>query len=115
MFHEGNAWVKKEENSLLHATMESYDGAEACELVRVYLLSKLPSLVDIKNAGLYTEDGIAVIHQTNGVKMDRIRKDIIALFNSERLSDTIDTNLIETDFLDVSFKLEMTNVFLLRS
>ena len=44
--------------------------------------------------------------------MDRIRKDIIALFNSERLSNTTDTNLIETDFLDVSFKLEMTNVFL---
>ena len=44
--------------------------------------------------------------------MDRIRKDIIALFNSERLSNTTDTNFIETDFLDVSFKLEMTNVFL---
>ena len=42
--------------------MESYDGAEVCELARVYLLSKLPSLVDIKNAGLYTEDGIAVTH-----------------------------------------------------
>ena len=62
LFHEGTAWVKKEGNSLLHATMENYDGAEVCELVRVYLLSKLPSLVDIKNAGLYTEDGIAVIH-----------------------------------------------------
>ena len=62
LFHEGTAWVKKEGNSLLQATMESYDGAEVCELVRVYLLSKLPSLVDIKNAGLYTEDGIAVIH-----------------------------------------------------
>ena len=39
--------------------------------------------------------------------MDRIRKDIIALFKSEGLSITIDTNLIETDFLDVSFNLEI--------
>ena len=39
--------------------------------------------------------------------MDRVRKDIIALFKSEGFSITIDTNLIETDFLDVSFNLEM--------
>ena len=43
--------------------------------------------------------------------MDRIRKDIIALFKSEGLSITIDTNLIETDFLDVSFNLEMDKFF----
>ena len=42
---------------------------------------------------------------------DRIRKDIIALFKSEGLSITIDTNLIETDFLDVSFNLEMDKFF----
>ena len=43
--------------------------------------------------------------------MDTIRKDIIALFKSEGLSITIDTNLIETDFLDVSFNLEMDKFF----
>ena len=32
-----------------------------------------------------------------------IRKDIIALFKPDRISIAIDTNLIETDFLDVSF------------
>ena len=36
-----------------------------------------------------------------------MRRDIIGIFKSERLSITIDTNLIETDFLDVSFNLEM--------
>ena len=43
--------------------------------------------------------------------MDRIRKDVIALYKSEGLSITIDTNLIETDFLHVSFNLEMENFF----
>ena len=47
--------------------------------------------------------------------MDRIRKDIIALFKSEGLAVTIDTNLIEIDFLDVSFNLEMDNFFLIGS
>ena len=39
------------------------------------------------------------------------RKDIIALFKSKGLSITIDTNLIETDFLDVSFNLETDKFF----
>ena len=43
--------------------------------------------------------------------MDKIRKDIIALFKSEGVFITIDTNLIETDFLDVSFNLEMDKFF----
>ena len=43
--------------------------------------------------------------------MDRIRKDIIALFKSEGLCITIDTNLIETEFSDVSFKVEMDRFF----
>ena len=64
-----------------------------------------------KNVGLYRDDGLAVIHRANGPKMDRIRKDIIALFKSEGLSITIDTNLIETDFLDVSFNREMDSFF----
>ena len=75
--------------------MGSYDGAEICELVRLYLLGKLAPLIGTKNVGLYRDDGLAVIHQANGPKMDRIRKDIIALFKSKGLSITIDTNLIE--------------------
>ena len=43
--------------------------------------------------------------------MDRIRKNIIALSKSEGLSITIDTNLIETDFLDVSFNLVIDKFF----
>ena len=43
--------------------------------------------------------------------MDRIRKGIIALFKSKGLSIAIDTNLIETDFLDVSLNLEMEKIF----
>ena len=87
--------------------MGSYDGAEVCELVGLYLLNKPAPLIGTKNVGLYRDDDLAIIHQANVPKMDRIRKDIIALFKSEGLSITIDTNLIETDFLDVSFNLEM--------
>ena len=93
-------------------TMESYDGAEGCELVRLYLLGKLAPLIGTKNVGLYRDEGLAVMHQADGEKIDRIRKGIIALFKSEgNLSITIDTNLTETDFLDVSFNLEIDKFF----
>ena len=111
LFHDGNAWVKKEGNPLFDVTMGSYDGAEVCELVGLYLLGKLATLIGTKNVGLYRDDGLAVIHQANGPKMDRIRKDIIGLFKSEGVSITIDANLIETDFLDVSFNLEKEKSF----
>ena len=39
--------------------------------------------------------------------MDMIKKDIIALFKSEGLPISIDTNLTETEFLDISFNLQM--------
>ena len=100
---------QKLENCLFDVTMRSYDGAEVCELVQLYLLGKLASLIGAKHVGLYRDDGLAVIHQANGPKMDRIRKDI--MFKSEGLSITINTNLIETDFLDVSFNLEMDKFF----
>ena len=38
-------------------------------------------------------------------------KDLISLFKDEGLSITIDTNLIETDFLDVSFNLNTGKYF----
>ena len=110
LFHEGNARVKKG-NPLFDVTMGSYDGAEVWNLVGLYLLGKLTPLIGTKHVGCYRDDGLAVIHQANGPKMDKIRKDIIALFKSQRLSITIDTNLIETDFLGVSFKLEMDKFF----
>ena len=101
----------KKGNPLFDVTMGSYDEAEVCELVGLYLLGKLVPLIATTNVGLYRDDGLAVIHRANGPKMDRIRKGIIAQFKSEGLSITIDTNLIETDFLDVSFNQEMDKFF----
>ena len=44
LFHDGKEWVKKEGNPLFDVTMGSYDGAEVCELVGLYLLGKLATL-----------------------------------------------------------------------
>ena len=101
MSHDANACIKKEGSLLFDVMMESYYGVEICELAGLYILSKLVSLVGTKIFGLYRDDG-----QANGRKMNRIKKDIMALLKSKGLSIPIDTNLIEADFVNLSFKLD---------
>ena len=63
------------------------------------------------NVGLYRDDGLAIVHKANGPEVDRLRKNIISLFENEGLSFTIHTNLIEKHFLDVSFNLNTGKYF----
>ena len=60
---------------------------------------------------MYKDDGLAAIKSTSGPILDKMRKSIIALFKEEGLTMTIDTNLIKTDFLDVTFNLTTGNFF----
>ena len=82
--------------------MGSFDGAEICELVGLDLLNKLSSLIGRKNVGLYRDNVLAAINSSSGPVLDKMRKNIIALFKNEGPSTTIETNLFETDFLDVT-------------
>ena len=96
---------------MFDVTMRSYNAAEICELVGLYLLNQLSTVIDKSSVGLYRDDGLAAINNENGPKLHRISKDIIALFKKEGLSITIETNLIETDFLDVTFNPETKKYF----
>ena len=99
---------------MFDVSMGSYDGAEVCELVGLYLLDKLSSLISRDQIGLYRDDGLALVNQTSGHKLDRLRKRIIALLKGEGLSITIDTNLTETDFFDVYLKRQKWIIFSLQ-
>ena len=89
-----------------------YDRAEIFELVGLYLLTRLSTVIDRSSVGLYRDDGLTAINNANGPKLHRISKDIIALLKEEGLSVTTETNLIETDFLDVTLTLRQINTFL---
>ena len=84
--------------------MGTFDGTEVCELVRLYLLNKIKLLLGSSNVGLYRDNGQAIVHKANGPKVDRLRKDLII----------IDTNLLETNFLDVPFNLNTGKYFLFK-
>ena len=105
LFSGNEQWVKKEGNELFDVTMGSFDGAEVCELVGLYLLSKIDNALGNGSVGLYRDDGLAVIRSTSGRVLDRLRKDIIDIFKAEELSITCETNLSVADFLDVTFNM----------
>ena len=97
-------YILKGGDGLFDVTMGSFD--KICELIGLYLLSKLTSVLGDKGVGLYRDDGLAVVRGKSGRRLDKLRKDITAIFKSEGLSITCEANLIVTDFLEVTLNLD---------
>ena len=81
--------------------MGSYDGAETCELVGLFLIFLIRKL--IPNFGLYRDDGLAVAAH-NGNQWNSLTKKLHALVKKHGLSITITTGTKVVNFLDVVFK-----------
>ena len=105
LFDGQSIWKKKSQTDDFDVTMGSYDGAETCELVGSFILSKLSSIMNLKNVGLYRDDGLAILRNANGHTADKIRKEIIREFKKIGLDITIQVNLKVVNFLDVTFDL----------
>ena len=45
LFNENEPWKKKKTESCFDMTMDSYDGAEICKLVRIYILTRLATII----------------------------------------------------------------------
>ena len=96
------AMKEKIAESCFDVTMESFDGAEVCELVGIHILSLLSNKLDKQYTGLCRDDGLVVLRNTSKQKTDRIRKDIIEIFN---FKIEIKTNLHIADILDIILDL----------
>ena len=59
MVEQNSPWTKKNSDSMFDVTMGSYDGAETCKLIGVYMLS-LISTQFRDEVRLYRDDGRAV-------------------------------------------------------
>ena len=106
LFKDSTPWTKITNTGGFDVTMGSYDGAETCELVGLYLLHRIKSVMRNCSGGLYRDDGLIVVNDATGPKTDRIRKDIIEVFKSEGLKITVETNTSTTNFLDITLDLE---------
>ena len=56
------------------------------------MLNGLNTVIEKSSVGLCREDGLGAINNANGLKLHRIRKDIIVLFKEEGLSIIMKTN-----------------------
>ena len=84
--------------------MGSFDGAEICELVGLYVLQSLEKKFG-KQAGLYRDDGLAVIKSTSGRLGEKARQDLVRTFDTFGLKITAHANLERVNFLDITFDL----------
>ena len=80
--------------------MGSYDGAEICELIGVYILSHLETIINKNKMRLYRVDGLLILRGANGQKTNKTRKNIIEIFKNIGFKIDIVTNLKEVNFLD---------------
>ena len=103
LFNGGANWVKKD-GSEFDVTMGSYDGAEVCESVGLYMLHLLTRRFGKECIGLYRDDGATAQVMTKR-QADRARKDIIAIFRSCGFNITVEILLPRMDFLDVTVDL----------
>ena len=105
LFNNGEPWVKKGGKGNFDIPMGSFDGAEICELVGLYLLHKMTSGKDpiftLAQVGLYRDDCLAVISGSARVIEDRVRK----MFRKESLEIVAAPSAQITDFLDVELNL----------
>ena len=91
--------------------MGSYDGAEICEWVGLYLLSQLQNL-NI-NVGLYRDDGLAVTNQTPREAEMKKKKKLCQIFKDNNLRIAVEANKKVTDFLDTTSRERAANMSLL--
>ena len=105
LFNKGSPWKKKDSESLFDVTMGSFDGAEVCELVGLYILDILAKEYGKERIGLYRDDGLAAFKSISGSEADRIRKNMTKTFLKLDLKITISCNLKIVNFLDITFNL----------
>ena len=104
LFGDESTWTKKND-SLFDVTMGSYDGAEMCQLVGLYLLHKLNKNIKNQHLGLYRDDGLAIINSKSGPIIERIKKNILTIFQNNSPEITTESNLLQNDFLDITLNL----------
>ena len=106
MFYENESWKKKDTDATFDVAMGSYDSAELCELIGIYIQSLLINILSKDIMGLYKDDGLIILRKANKQQTDRVRKKIISIFKNIDFETDIVTNITEVDFLDVTFNLE---------
>ena len=103
LYSRVKAWVKKGDINF-DICMGGHHGAKACEIVGLFMLSKLAELPNFESI-LYRDDGLGITKSTPR-QTEKLRQSIIKLFKDNNLDITIEVGLTRVNFLDVTLDLE---------
>ena len=109
LLYKNESWKKKDTDTTFDLLMGSYDGAELCEFIAICTQSFLTNILSKDNMGLYRDDGLFSLRKIKKQQTNRISKKIISIFKNINFKIEIVTNIIELDFLDITFNLRTTN------
>ena len=105
LFNQEQTWMKKG-SDLFDVSMGSYDGAEVCELIGIFILNLLGRQYDTKNNnGLYRDDGLSIFKNCSGLQMEKIKKHLQKVFKNNGLDVIIEWNMKVVNYFDVTFNL----------
>ena len=104
LFNKNHPWVKKSGNEEFDVPIVFFDGPELCEIIGVYILTKVFYRKIMQDTRDY---GLGATKELPGPKMERKQKQIFKMLG---LSVTIKMNLHVVDFLDIEFNLK-TNCY----
>ena len=90
--------------------MVTYDGADVCEFVELYMLDTLTKEFGHDKIGLYIDDGLGCFQNPSGFESEKVKK----IFKQSGLSITLECNLQIPDFLDVTFDLRSDKYYAYR-
>ena len=71
LFNSNYIWIKKDENPNFDVTIGSYNGAEICKLVDLYILHVLGEKKIKDKIGLYCDDGLTCFR----IKIEKQKKE----------------------------------------
>ena len=90
---------------MFDATIRSYDGAEVCELVRLFILDSLAKKSGKGKVGIFGYDRLAVLKNTTASAGDESRKNVINVFGHFGLKVTAQTSQKITSILHITLNL----------
>ena len=103
LYNQGNPWVKKGDINF-DIGMGAYHGAQACEIVGLFLLSELVKLPNF-DAILFRDDGLGITTSSTR-QTGKLREAIIKVFQDHNLGIEIVTGQDKVNFLDVTLDLQ---------
>ena len=102
LYFRGSPWVKKD-NADFDVGMGSFDGAECCDIVGLYILSQLQGLG--LNVGLYRDDLLATSRLTKR-QNELVKQRVARIFAANGLEITgTEANKKTVDFLDCTLDI----------